>query len=501
MSRRRNTVYTNLPRHQEPAQAAKTLADFVCCIPSTGTSNDANNKKKPALQVSVEELRKEFIRELKISQSHVTLTVYAAGRPDPTLWRMKARITSEQGAIPLVASATVTAPKGDRAGSIIITMDSSPAFPESRWNELVEAAQQAIKLINEKTEDEDTSSQTESAPDTLAELMRDQSVVIAVTHDDESPDENDLKTAQTLTSVAKCVTLDAAAQVRLLRRMDQVQSTAWLKSSLLWLSQDLHDPESVHVSALPNTPNEAIEAAKQEIAEIESTTEFAALRIIQQALDNLATQPSQHGNRPDPIEQQRFDTLTDQVRDKEETVRRQSETIARLTNELDALRTANNGASATDRTTEPVPEVEKLNETIVRNSSRWPHLIIMDSLLDSAATGHPCLPNGTEMIRILDSMEKLGAGLAQSADEKVGTFLNHFEELTGWKYSRGESERTLQQHGTHRWFKHQGESRMCQRHLTKPGKEHSVQVYFDKEPGLGLAVAYVGPHLPITSRS
>ena len=499
MSRRRNTVYTNLPRHREPAQAAKTLADFVCCIPSTGTSDDANAKQKPAPQISVEELRKEFIKELQIGKPDVTLTVCAAGRPDPTLWRMKARITSEQGATPLVASATVTAPQGERAGSIIITMDSSPAFPENRWNELVEAAQQSIKLINETTEDEDTASRPESAPNTLAELMGDQSVVIAVTHDDESPDENDLKTAQTLTSVAKCVTLDATSQVRLLRRMDQAQSTAWLKSSLLWLSQDLHDPESVHVSALPNTPNEAIEAAKLEIAKIESTTEFAAMRIIQQALNNLATQPSQHGNQPDPIEQQRFDTITDQVHDKEAIVRRQSETIARLTSELDALRIANKDASATDHTTDPVPEVEKLNDTIVRNSSRWPHLMIMDSLLDSAATGHPCLPNGTEMIRILDSMEKLGAGLAQSADEKVGTFCSHFEELTGWKYSSGEGESTLQQQSTHRWFKHQGESRMCRRHLTKPGGEHPVQVYFDKEPGLGLAVAYVGPHLPISS--
>ena len=124
----------------------------------------------------------------------------------------------------------------------------------------------------------------------------------------------------------------------------------------------------------------------------------------------------------------------------------------------------------------------------------------MDSLLDSAASGHPCLPNGNEMTRILDTMEKLGTVLEESRYEKVDTFLHRFEELTSWKYSRGESESTRQQHGTHRWFNHQGENQMCQRQLTKPSEEHSAQVYFDKEPGLGLAVSPTWAH-PCPSRT
>ena len=345
----------------------------------------------------------------------------------------------------------------------------------------------------------------EAAPDiaeagSLAELMAPHRFLVVVNQETDEPDSNYQNSMQ---QMAACATLRPAAQMRLLRNMDPNQSAEWLKSDWVWLSRETYDPDSVHVKALPSDPAQAMAIAQEEIHNMMESTEFAAVRTLQRAVDQLAAttaKGTEEAGRKASDKQrilQRIGTLEDQAKEREHTLRQQQATIRRMSLELEALHTARH---LSEPSCEPAELDEGLDDVIMRGASRWPHLVIMESLLESAASGHPCLPSGDEMVRVLDYMEELVNALAESDDGKVGTFARHFERLTGWNYSRGESQTTMQKYGDQRWFNDSEGRRFCQRHLTKRGREHSTQIYFDTEPGIGLAVAYVGPHLSIISR-
>ena len=126
--------------------------------------------------------------------------------------------------------------------------------------------------------------------------------------------------------------------------MNHVQAANWLRSPLLWLSQDFHNPDSIHVSALPVTPNEAIEAAKAELQRVIADTEFTAIRALQKALDTVTAQATPEG-QPDAgaNSRLRIADLTRQVEDREQSLKRKDATIQRLNRELEQQRLANHG--------------------------------------------------------------------------------------------------------------------------------------------------------------
>ena len=498
MPRRRHTTHVELPAKQEPAEAAALLAEFICKAPNMGETEDGNSPKPKTSPPTAKELGKPYRWKSLQEDPPASISVAAIGESAPMLWRLTTQITTQQGSPPLSASITVTNHEPKRRGVVIFTADASPAFPEERWSAIIEAAQEALDIVSDDAQPRDVTAPTAEIQN-LGELMADHQFLVVVNNEAEEPDPERIKTAQ---QMAKYATLGPATQMRLLRNMDLYQSSEWLKSDWLWLSREIHDPDSVHVRALPHDLAAAMQVAKEEIENLSDSTEFGTIRTLQRALDQLAentselTERAPRAEQDDHLAQQRINTLDDLIKEREKTIRQQQATIQRMNLELDATRAAPVHEEAT---AEPA-DAEGLDTVIMRNANRWPHLVIMESLIESAASKHPSLPTGDEMVRVLDNMEKLGEALAQSEDEKVGTFSSHFEQLSGWSYSRGESKTTMQRFGEQRWFNDENGRRFCQRHLTRRNREHATQIYFDKEPGVGLAVAYVGPHLPIVSR-
>ena len=502
MSRRRHTTYVELPPEQEPAEAAALLTEFICRAPLLGMNQtNKDDKPKRPLQPTAQELRRAYRREAFLDEPPASVSVTAIGREQAQLWRIATQVTPEQGPPPLSASMTVTNHEPNRRGAVIFTADSSPALPDEGWKAVIEAAQDALDLVSNDGRPQDVAPEVEEAQ-SLAELMAQHRFLMVVNKETDDLGANHLDEVQ---QMAKHATLGPATQMRLLRSMDPNQSTEWLKSEWVWLSREMYDPDGVHVRALPNDCAQAKQVAQEQIQNMMESTEFAAVRTLQRAVDQLAeTMAQQPEQKTGPSDrdhqiQQRVNTLEDRAKEREQTLRQQQATIQRMSLELEALHTDGNrnGTRPSHGTEE---STEHLDKIIMQNASRWPHLVIMKSLIESAASQHPCLPSGEEMIRVMDCMERLGQALTESEDEKVGTFANHFQQLTGWNYSRGESQTTMQRYGDQRWFNDSEEKRFCQRHLTKRGREHSTQIYFGKEPTIGLAIAYVGPHLSIVSR-
>jgi hypothetical protein len=280
MSRRRHTVYANLPRESEAATAAARLVDFICSVPE-------NNGHRLAPLVTETEIEREFRKEQHDPRNSTRLTAYATGKPKPRIWRMVAELDAEKGAPPLVASATVLSPDDGRAGTVIITMDAAPAFPMERWENLTQQAQECAETITENGTAEAAGPMEAGAPETLSDLMGDQNIMVVITHDGDTADESDLRVALHLAETARYTTMNLRTQMRLLRNMDYAQSHPWLESSRLWLTRDLYDHRSVTVTPLPESPNEAIDFAHSEIEKIRNSTEYAAMRAMQDAMDRL----------------------------------------------------------------------------------------------------------------------------------------------------------------------------------------------------------------------
>jgi len=106
-----------------------------------------------------------------------------------------------------------------------------------------------------------------------------------------------------------------------------------------------------------------------------------------------------------------------------------------------------------------------------------------------------------EVVYVLEAVANL-AKEYEEEDGAVGPWREHFQER-GIKFTRHESESTMNQYGEHRQF-HDGERQATmQTHVTVgQGHEHCLQIYFDRLEGdPRFQIGYCGEHLPYASEN
>ncbi len=88
---------------------------------------------------------------------------------------------------------------------------------------------------------------------------------------------------------------------------------------------------------------------------------------------------------------------------------------------------------------------------------------------------------------------------AQNGGPPLGPIDLAFRSRVPFKYTAFESETTLSIYGAERCFRHDGQSRQIQRHLTLGGGQtnNCLQIYFDfDEPSRRVIIGHCGRHLP-----
>jgi hypothetical protein len=104
-----------------------------------------------------------------------------------------------------------------------------------------------------------------------------------------------------------------------------------------------------------------------------------------------------------------------------------------------------------------------------------------------------------EVYDAVQAIAELADRYYKGEDRSVGQPWGKFFEEHGLDYKQSESDMTMNLHGESRIFKHEGEQREIQRHITLGGgsRKHCVQIYFDQDDELEkFAIGYCGVHLP-----
>ena len=89
-------------------------------------------------------------------------------------------------------------------------------------------------------------------------------------------------------------------------------------------------------------------------------------------------------------------------------------------------------------------------DPILDNVERWPNLLVMDSLLESAEKFTDNTPAPEAIIRALDGLEKLA--LARTMCDETGDDHKYFEGAADWTYTARESDDTMAEQGDARRF-------------------------------------------------
>ena len=90
-------------------------------------------------------------------------------------------------------------------------------------------------------------------------------------------------------------------------------------------------------------------------------------------------------------------------------------------------------------------------DPILDNVERWPNLLIMDSLLESAAILADNTPSPDAIVKALDGLEKLA--MARTLCGETGDHCKYFHEAPDWTYTPRESDEALEQQGDARRFR------------------------------------------------
>ncbi len=89
-------------------------------------------------------------------------------------------------------------------------------------------------------------------------------------------------------------------------------------------------------------------------------------------------------------------------------------------------------------------------DPILDNMERWPNILIMDSLLESAGRFNDDVPPPEAIVRALDGLEKLA--LARTLGDQTGDHHKYFEEAPDWTYTPSESNDAINEPGNVRRF-------------------------------------------------
>ena len=165
-----------------------------------------------------------------------------------------------------------------------------------------------------------------------------------------------------------------------------------------------------------------------------------------------------------------------------------------------AYRQTSTSETAGDDEATPRREVSSLSEALsVAEEQFGEHIYVWKSAWTAAENTQ--YHNPPEIIDVLEAVADL-AEEYEEEDGAVGPWREHFQER-GIKFTRHESEPTMNQYGDHRRF-HDGERQATMRtHVTiGQGHEHCLQLYFDRlDDESRFQIGYCGEHLPYASEN
>jgi hypothetical protein len=141
----------------------------------------------------------------------------------------------------------------------------------------------------------------------------------------------------------------------------------------------------------------------------------------------------------------------------------------------------------------------------IDSDKRFPKLRFLTNCLKPLADYGKPRPNGVEILKALDAINKLAQAWYNTPSGHIGTWNMYFVDLPGWKHADDESDHTMSRFGEKRSFSDQDNGRQVTitRHLTYQGSSGGLQIYFDRDDITEtFIVGYIGEHLPYaTSRS
>ena len=128
-------------------------------------------------------------------------------------------------------------------------------------------------------------------------------------------------------------------------------------------------------------------------------------------------------------------------------------------------------------------------DPVLDNVERWPNIMIMDSLLESAGRFTEDTPPPEAIIRALDGLEKLA--LARTLCDKTGDHHKYFEGAPDWTYTPRESDDAMAEQGDARQFTDDTDAVVADATLSwNDGNAIFMIGYLH---GKGTLLAYFGP--------
>ena len=128
-------------------------------------------------------------------------------------------------------------------------------------------------------------------------------------------------------------------------------------------------------------------------------------------------------------------------------------------------------------------------DPILDNVERWPNVLIMDSLLETAAEFTDGTPPPEAIVRALDGLEQLA--LARTLCDETGDHAKYFRDASDWTYTPKEDEDIMEQYGYARRFKDGGDPVVADATLSW---NHGDAIFMVGHlPTKGTLLAYFGP--------
>lgn len=329
---------------------------------------------------------------------------------------------------------------------------------------------------------------------------------------------------------ASVVNINAAEQLAISGELPDHQLRAWVQAKIAVFSR-YADSDGIRLRLAETDCEQSAafldEARDRAVNDIANGNSLALMRMLESVSsilnDSMLTvakfeadastvsppEPAIEANVPieDTATQQRIYLLEDQLNEAEATITELQERLAKLeadhpdeTSEEARNDTSDNHVAADLDVNRALTVMRAIDR-----DQRFPRLRFLTNCLKPLEDYGKPRPNGVEILKALDAINKLAQAWYNTPSGHIGTWNIYFVDLPGWKHADDESSLTMSRFGEKRSFSDQDNGRQVTitRHLTYQGSSGGLQIYFDRDDVTEtFIVGYIGEHLPYaTSRS
>ena len=363
---------------------------------------------------------------------------------------------------------------------------------------------------------------------TIADLFAIHDTAVVLTEPGQTSDEF-LELARRHDDWATVVNISASEQLAISHELPDHQLRAWVQARIAVFSR-YADSDGIRLRFAETDSEQAAafldEAHDSAVNGIANRNSLVLMRLLESVCSMLtdsmlkdarsadnpstepATEPQIEATEPvgDSATQQRVYILEDQLSEAEATISELKDRLAKYEtdypHESDEL-----PDDAPDNRLAADLDVNRALTVMsaIDNDKRFPKLRFLTNCLKPLEDYGKPRPNGVEILKALDAINKLAQAWYNTPSGQIGTWNMYFVDLPGWKHADNESDHTMSLFGEKRSFSDQDNARQVTitRHLTYQGSSGGLQIYFDRDDITEtFIVGYIGEHLPYaTSRS